>query len=181
MEDGSLNDAILSVLNQVSSADASFDTAAALEDVIDEALVRRDQKSNERSLAKTIGRFVAKIYPLAKILVEIGGIAAQVVNFLKTLTLLSSPVHVFLQLLFLRVQLLLWTYFNFISWLNFVGPHGCKKRSTRHVVNFRFHILPSNPHYRLKGFREDGQRQRKVDRLVDSYNGILFVLFEGLS
>jgi DNA repair exonuclease SbcCD ATPase subunit len=73
------DNALSNVLNDVQLTDDMFDNATALENRINQTLTRREELKEERSRRKSMTRYIANVFPLLKFLVDVGGMAAQVV------------------------------------------------------------------------------------------------------
>jgi hypothetical protein len=73
-----LNDSLSKVLNNVSLTDEIFDSAAALENRINEAIIGREEVKEVRTRQRDLSRYVLSVVPLVKLLLDIGGCAAQV-------------------------------------------------------------------------------------------------------
>lgn len=58
-----------------------FDRAAAFTEALSADITRRKTLSQSTTVAKTICVFVARMFPLVRVLLEIGGTAAQVSEF----------------------------------------------------------------------------------------------------
>jgi hypothetical protein len=76
-EDG-WDDALSNILNGVQLTDDMFDNATALENKINQTLIRREELKEQRSRRKSMSRYIANVFPLLKFLVDVGGMAAQV-------------------------------------------------------------------------------------------------------
>jgi hypothetical protein len=77
------DNALSKVLNDVQLTDDMFDNATALENRINQTLTRREERKEERSRRKSMSRYIANVFPLLKFLVDVGGMAAQVINLIQ--------------------------------------------------------------------------------------------------
>jgi 3-phenylpropionate/cinnamic acid dioxygenase small subunit len=90
------DNALSKVLNDVQLTDDMFDNAAALENRINQTLTRREELKEDRSRRKSMSRYIVNVFPLLKFLVDIGGMAAQVIH---PISVINSRLLVVFQLL----------------------------------------------------------------------------------
>jgi hypothetical protein len=90
------DNALSKVLNDVQLTDDMFDNAIALENRINQTLTRREELKEDRSRRKSMSRYIANVFPLLKFLVDIGGMAAQVIH---PISVINSRLLVVFQLL----------------------------------------------------------------------------------
>jgi hypothetical protein len=90
------DNALSKVLNDVQLTDDMFDNATALENRINQTLTRREELKEDRSRRKSMSRYIANVFPLLKFLVDIGGMAAQVIH---PISVVNSRLLVVFQLL----------------------------------------------------------------------------------
>jgi hypothetical protein len=100
------DNALSNVLNDVQLTDDMFDNATALENRINQTLTRREELKEERSRRKSMSRYIANVFPLLKFLVDVGGMAAQVVPSISVIEF-RLPVVFQLQLYCVHLQWLL--------------------------------------------------------------------------
>ena len=87
--------ALSKVLNDVQLTDDMFDNATALENRINQTLTRREELKEDRSRRKSMSRYIANVFPLLKFLVDVGGMAAQVLH---SILVINSRLPVVFQL-----------------------------------------------------------------------------------
>lgn len=96
VEKNGWDNALSKVLNGVQLTDDMFDNATALENRINLTLTRREELKEDRSRRKSMSRYIANVFPLLKFLVDIGGMAAQVIH---PISVINSRLLVVFQLL----------------------------------------------------------------------------------
>jgi hypothetical protein len=73
-----LSDSLSKVLSDISLTDGLFDSAAALENRINETMIEREERNGEPNRRQSLSRYVVSMFPLVKFLVDFGGMASQV-------------------------------------------------------------------------------------------------------
>jgi hypothetical protein len=80
VEKNGWDNALSKVLNDVQLTDNMFDNATALENRINQTLIRREELKEDRGRRKSMSRYITNVFPLLKFLVDVGGMAAQVLH-----------------------------------------------------------------------------------------------------